>query len=140
MSGPYTSEFPPAPAPFTPTSNKNPHGKCFEATVAEKLFRLNWLLLAAMLAVLDITLLLTDFRIRPTGYLAALVIASVYGVCGRSHARSPRGRLWISSMPTGIAQIILVVSVMISMTYMAAAANFPLQDARLLAFGFDGPS
>jgi hypothetical protein len=94
-----------------------------------------------MLAVLDVTLVLTDFRIRPTGYLAALVIAAVYGICGHYHSKSPRARPWISSMLTGIAQIVLVISVMISIIYMAAAAKLPLQDARLLAFdraiGFD---
>jgi hypothetical protein len=44
-------------------------------------------------------------------------------------------------MLTGIAQIILVVAVMISLIYIAGAANLPLQDARLLTFdraiGFD---
>jgi PAP2 superfamily len=135
MSWPYPTEFPPRP----------PHPKVdhppIEAAAARKLFRLNWLLLAAMLAVLDATLLLTNFRIQPMGYLAALIIAAVYGISGHIHAQSSRGRPWISSLLTGIAQIILVVSVMISMTYMAAAANLPLQDARLLAFdraiGFD---
>jgi PAP2 superfamily len=125
----------------TDPAQNPPDGASIEAVVAARLFRLNWLLLAAMLAVMDVTLLLTDFRIRPTGYLVALLIAAIYGACGHANARSHRGRPWISAMLTGIAQIILVVAVMISLTYMAAAANFPLQDARLLAFdraiGFD---
>src|ERR1700754_1464468 len=75
-----------------------------EAAVTQRLFRLNWLLLAAMLAVLDLSLLATDFRIRPMGYLGALAIAALYGVFGHIHARSPRARLWTSSMLTGIAQ------------------------------------
>lgn len=44
-------------------------------------------------------------------------------------------------MLTGIAQMIMVVAVMTSMTYIAAAATFPFHDAKLLAFdraiGFD---
>jgi hypothetical protein len=106
-----------------------------------ELFRLNWLLLAVMLAVLDAALLSSHFTIRPKGYLAALAVAAVYGVSGQWHAKSAGGRLWISSMLIGIAQITLVISVMISLTFVAAAATFPLRDATLLAFdraiGFD---
>jgi hypothetical protein len=134
-SWPRATEFPQRPAHSI--ADDTP----IEAEAARKLFRLNWLLLAAMLAALDLTLLATNFRIQPIGYLAALAIAAVYGISGHIHAQSSGGRPWIWSLLTGIAQIILVISVMISMTYMAAAANFPLQDARLLAFdraiGFD---
>lgn len=112
-----------------------------KSAVAQKLFQLNWFLLTAVLVALDVTLLATDYRIQPTGYLVALIISGIYGTFGHCNARSQRGRPWISSMLTGIAQIILVVAVMISMIYIAGAANLPLQDARLLAFdraiGFD---
>jgi hypothetical protein len=112
-----------------------------EAEAARKLFRLNWLLITLALAVFDLLLLLTDFRIRPNGYLIALTAAAIYGACGHLNANSARSRPWIFSMLTGIAQMIVVVAVMTSMTYIAAAATFPLQDARLLAFdraiGFD---
>jgi hypothetical protein len=73
--------------------------------------------------------------------LVALIISGIYGTFGHCNARLQRGRPWISPMLTGIAQIILVVAVMISMIYIAGAANLPLQDAKLLAFdraiGFD---
>jgi PAP2 superfamily len=112
-----------------------------EAEVARKLFRLNWLLIALALAAFDLLLLLTDFRIRPNGYLIALTAAAIYGICGHLNANSARSRPRIFSMLTGIAQMIMVVAVMTSMTYIAAAATFPLQDARLLAvdraIGFD---
>ena len=112
-----------------------------EAEAARKLFRLNWLLIALALAAFDLLLLLTDFRIRPNGYLIELTVAAIYGVCGHLNANSARSRPWIFSMLTGIAQMIMVIAVMTSMTYIAAAATFPLQDARLLAFdraiGFD---
>ena len=112
-----------------------------EAEAARKLFRLNWLLITLALAAFDLLLLLTDFRIRPNGYLIALTAAAIYGVCGHLNANSARSRPWIFSMLTGIAQMIVVVAVMTSMTYIAAAATFPMQDARLLAFdraiGFD---
>jgi hypothetical protein len=112
-----------------------------EAEAARKLFRLNWLLITLALAAFDLLLLLTDFRIRPNGYLIALTAAAIYGVGGHLNANSARSRPWIFSMLTGIAQMIMVVAVMTSMTYIAAAATFPMQDARLLAFdraiGFD---
>jgi hypothetical protein len=98
-------------------------------------------LITLALTAFDLLLLLTDFRIRPNGYLIALTAAAIYGVCGHLNANSVRSRPWIFSMLTGIAQMIMVVAVMTSMTYIAAAATFPLQDSRLLAFdralGFD---
>lgn len=116
-------------------------GSRLEAEAAWKLFRLNWLLIALALAAFDLLLLLTDFHIRPNGYLIALTTAAIYGVCGHLNANSARSRPRIFSMLTGIAQMIMVVAVMTSMTYIAAAATLPLQDARLLAFdraiGFD---
>ena len=120
----------------------NSNSSCLiEGHAAWKLFRLNWLLLAIALAALDLLLLATGFRIRASGYLMALTAASVYGICGHINATSARSRPWIFSMLTGIAQLIMVVAVMISMTYIAAASPFPLQDSNLLAFdraiGFD---
>ena len=112
-----------------------------EAAVAWKIFQLNWLLLATMLGVLDLALVATDFRVQPAGYLMAIGFAAAYGACGYYNAGSSRPQPWIFSMLTGVAQIILVIVVMISLTYIAAAADFSLQDARLLAFdraiGFD---
>jgi hypothetical protein len=139
VSCPYPAELAPASAPPHPDARQR--SEPVDTAVTRKLFRLNWLLLATMLAVLDLALLSTGFHIRPNGYLAALAIAAVYGLCGHLNARSDRARPWIFSMLTGIAQIILVIAVMTTMTYMAASANLPLQDARLLAFdraiGFD---
>jgi hypothetical protein len=112
-----------------------------EAAAAWTLFRFNWALLAAVIAVFDLALLFTDFRLRPVGYLVAIAVAALYGVCGYRSATSPTGQPWVASLLTGIAQIILVLAVMTSLTYIAAAANFPMQDATFLALdramGFD---
>lgn len=61
-----------------------------EAEAARKLFRLNWLLITLALAAFDLLLLLTDFRIRPNGYLIALTAAAIYGVCGHLTRTRPR--------------------------------------------------
>jgi PAP2 superfamily len=116
------------------------HGK--DIALAWKLFRLNWLLIAIVLAVFDLCLLLTDFRVQPLGYLAVLIVAALYGVSGYRNALSPRrSKPWVFSLLTAIAQTILVVSILTSLTYIATAANLPLQDLRLLAIdralGFD---
>jgi hypothetical protein len=113
-----------------------------EAAVAWSMFRFNWLLLAGVLAALDICLLVTNFRIQPLGYLFVLAIAAIYGVFGYHNAVSElRSKPQVFSMLTAVAQMMLVVSIMISMTYIATSANLPLQDANLLAFdraiGFD---
>jgi hypothetical protein len=112
-----------------------------EALVAWKQFRFNWLLIAVALVVFDLCLLLTDFRIQPLGYFIALAVACLYGVCGYWRALSfwDRPRVW--SLLTTLAQAILALSVMTSLSYVATAADLPLQDTRLLAadraLGFD---
>ncbi|MGC2087309.1 MAG: phosphatase PAP2 family protein [Bradyrhizobium sp.] len=112
-----------------------------DAVAAWKQFRFNWLLIAMALAIFDLCLLLTDFQIRPRGYLIALAVACFYGVCGYRSARSFPGRPQIFSMLTGFGQTTLLISVLTSVTYIAATAGLPLRDAQLLAIdqaiGFD---
>lgn len=115
-----------------------------EALIAWKQFRFNWLLLGVALAIFDICLLLTDFRIQPLGYFIALAVAALYGVCGywRALAFWDRPRVW--SLLTTLAQAILALSVMTSLSYIVTGADLPLQDTRLLAadraLGFDFPA
>jgi hypothetical protein len=123
-------------------ARQKPHQSQEAATlVAWKQFRFNWLLLAVMLAIFDLCLMLTDFRINPRGYLIVLAVAGVYGVFGHRSALSFLNWPRASSMMTAFAQTILVLSVLTSLSYMAVAANLPLQDSRLLAIdqaiGFD---
>jgi PAP2 superfamily protein len=112
-----------------------------EAAIAWRIFRFNWRLLAAALGAFDLCLLLTDFRIQPKGYLIVLGAASVYGLAGYGNAMSQRRKPWVFSMLTALAQVMLTVSILISMTYIVTAANFPLRDSTLLAvdraMGFD---
>src|ERR1700749_1133624 len=112
-----------------------------EASVTWMQFRFNWLLLALALAVFDLCLLLTDFRIRPLGYFIVLAIACVFGVCGHRNALSFSGKPRALSTLMAFAQTVLMVSVLTSLSYIATAADLPLQDSRLLAadraIGFD---
>jgi hypothetical protein len=112
-----------------------------EALVAWKQFRFNWLLLAVAIAIFDLCLLLTNFRIRPLGYFVVLAIACVYGVGGYYIALSSSTRPRVFSLLTTLAQTILALSILTSLSYIVTAAGFPLQDSRLLAadraLGFD---
>jgi hypothetical protein len=113
-----------------------------EAAAAWRLFRFNWLLLAWVLVAFGVGLLLTNFHVRLPGYLIVFVVAAVYGLFGYYNAVSPqRGNPRLVFPLTAIAQMILVISVMTSISYVATAANLSLMDATLLAFdralGFD---
>jgi membrane-associated phospholipid phosphatase len=113
-----------------------------EAEVAWRLFRFNWLLLLNCAAAVVLALMWTDFRVQPSGYLTVLAVAAACGLLGYRNAVSKRyGKPWIFSPLTAAAQMMLVIPVMISATYIATSANLPLQDANLLALdraiGFD---
>jgi hypothetical protein len=107
-----------------------------------RLFRINWFLIAAIFTVFGVALLLTDFEVRPKGYLIVFTIAAAYGVFGYINMMSPqRCHPRVFALLTAVSQMMLVLSGMASVTYVATAANLPLQDAKLLAFdhalGFD---
>jgi len=112
-----------------------------DMAVSLRLFRLNWIIVAVVLTVFALGLLLTDFRIRPSGYLVFLWMAGLYGYFGlrnvRSGSRNPR----VFSILFMLAQIVLLLLLLTSIGYMAAAANLPMQEAGLLAadrmLGFD---
>ncbi len=85
---------------------------------------------------------MTDFRIQSLGYLVVLGVAAIYGVTGHLNAQSAhRAQPRLFSFLIGLAQVILGMSILTSLTYIATAANLPLQDANLLAvdraLGFD---
>jgi hypothetical protein len=111
------------------------------AQLVRKQFRFNWLLLAIAVAVFDLCLLLTNFRVRPLGYLLVLAVACLYGIGGNYRGRWSQTRPRVFAMSTALAQIILALAVLTSISYIATAADLPLQDARLFAadraVGFD---
>jgi PAP2 superfamily protein len=135
MSWPRSTTPSPVLRPSNLHHNANFTGSAqAEVAATWRLLQLNWFLLAVMLAALDLALLLTAFRIRPMGYLVPLAVSAVFGLVGSCSAGRTRERPWISCLLTGIAQMTAIVGVMTSMTYIAAANNFPLQDEALLAF------
>jgi PAP2 superfamily len=106
------------------------------------LYRFNWILAAVVTAMLALGLAVTDFHVRATSVLIVLSATSLYGIFGYLNAFSPRKRNpRIAFAFSATAQMIVLLSTMISLSYIATSANLPLMDTRLLAidraFGWD---
>ncbi len=113
-----------------------------EARAVWSLFLFNWRLLAVISGVVLAWLLATQFYIRPSGYVVAFAVAGIYWRIGLYNARSPaRWNPRLAYCLVAIAQLILALVVLSTLTYVATAIGFPLQDQLLLswdrALGFD---
>jgi hypothetical protein len=105
-----------------------------EATVAWRLFELNWIPLLGICTVLAFSLLLTDFSIEPLSASVLFGIVIIYAGFAYYNAKAPhRGNPTVVFMLGSIAQANLVAGVMALLTYVAAATALPLQDANLYA-------
>jgi hypothetical protein len=94
----------------------------------------NWVDLGAMTATLALGVMVTNFSIGLTGVLAAIGYVGIYAAFAHANARSPKRRdPQVMFVLGAIAQVTLTTAVMAPMTYVAAAINFPMQDATLLA-------
>jgi hypothetical protein len=113
-----------------------------EPATAWKIFVFNARLLASAAGVLVALLMTTGFYIEPLAFLVALVIAIIYWRFGVQNARS--AERWdprVSCSLAAIAQIILLISILTPLTYLATSIGLPLWDTSLLiydrALGFD---
>ncbi|MBV9747215.1 MAG: phosphatase PAP2 family protein [Acetobacteraceae bacterium] len=113
-----------------------------ETAVAWALLELNWLPLGAMCAALIATVSVTRFSIEPVGMASCLAVIAVYAGLAYYNAKAPhRGDPQVVFVLGSTAQLALVIVLMGPLTYVAAGANFPMQDASLhaldLALGLD---
>ena len=113
-----------------------------EVEVAWRFFLLNWIVIGAMGATLALCLLTTGFSIDQAGLAIAIGYVGLYGGFAHANARSPGRRdPQVMFVLGGTAQIVLITAIMAPLTYVAASANLPMQDANLLAadrmLGFD---
>jgi hypothetical protein len=113
-----------------------------EVDIAWRFFLFNWIVVGVMAAVLALALAATDFSIDLVGLAIALGYVGLYGGFAHANARSPGRRdPQVMFVLGGTAQIVLITAVMAPLTYVAAAANLPMQDANLFAadhaLGFD---
>jgi hypothetical protein len=101
---------------------------------AWRFFQLNWIPIALMGAALAVSLALTDFRIGLAGLAITLGFVAVYAGFAYANARSAtRHDPQVMFALGSTAQLVLITALMTPLTYVAGAANFPLQDANLLA-------
>ena len=113
-----------------------------ELAAVWRLFTFNWRLLACFIGVFVAGLIATEFYIRPSGYLIAFAMAALYWQCGLRNAKSIAHRNpGLSYCFIAIAQVIIAMSVLTSLTYVAISIDLPLWDETLLAWdrvlGFD---
>jgi membrane-associated phospholipid phosphatase len=113
-----------------------------EVEAAWNIFSFNWRLLASAAGVVVAVLVATEFYVETMGYLVAFALAGLYWWFGLRNARStthanPKVFLCL----VALAQLVMAVPVILTLTYVAVSINLPLQDARLLAWdralGFD---
>ena len=113
-----------------------------EAAAAWRLYNANWIAIAALVLALAAGLALTDFSVKPESLMLPLgAAAASVGIAVALMALVRRGDLMPAFIFATLAQLIMVSAPMVALTYLAAGAGFPLQDANLLAldkmFGLD---
>ena len=102
-----------------------------EAQVAWRLFTLNWIPLGLMGLTLALCLALTGFSIRPESLLLPFGAAALFGGVAYFYALARRRDALVSFMLGSTAQLVLIAVLMPPLTYIAAAAGLPMQDANL---------
>jgi membrane-associated phospholipid phosphatase len=114
-----------------------------ECAAAWRLFLFNWIVIGFIGTAFALSLLLTTFSLGwypflvGCGFVAVYAAFALYNAIARNR-RDPQ----VVFVLGGTAQIVLITLLMAPFTYVAAAANFPMQDGALLAIdqaiGFDG--
>ncbi len=113
-----------------------------DAVIGWQLSGICWLVLAAMGAALAAAIAVTDFSLAPGGAAFCFGFVAVYAGFSLYNARAAHRRdPQVVFVLGAIAQIVLVTVLMTPLTYVAAAAHYPLRDAALQAIdealGFD---
>ena len=113
-----------------------------DVEAAWRFLLVNWIFVGAMGAVLALSLAFTNFSLELTGLAISVAYVGLYAGFAHANAVSPKRRdPQVMFVLGGTAQIVLITAVMTPLTYVAASANLPMQDASLLAIdralGFD---
>jgi membrane-associated phospholipid phosphatase len=115
----------------------------WDARLAWRLFNLNWLPVGLMGAVLLAVIGLTDFSIEPLafGIPVAITLFLTLVAYRHRHAKADRADPKLVFMLGTVGQVILVTVIVGPLSYVVAAANWPLQDHAFSAIdhamGFD---
>jgi len=102
------------------------------AVAAWRLHVFNWLMLAGAGVTLGVTLLLADLTITAGSIWIGAGFVGIYGAFAWLNARvRARKDPQVVFVLGGFAQIVLITLIMTPFTYIAAAANLPMQDQLL---------
>ena len=105
-----------------------------EIAAAWRLFLLNWIVLGIIGAAFALALLLTDFSLALVHFMVDCGFVAVYAAFSWYNAMAHNRRdPQVVFVLGGTAQIVLITLLMAPFTYVAAAANVPMQDAALMA-------
>jgi hypothetical protein len=105
-----------------------------EDLAAWRLYCCNWLLLALMTATMIVALAVTGFSVEPVSTLTPIGVIGAYAGYTYYNFRHPQKRDPFVIFTLGsTGQMLLIPAVMTPMTYVAAAANLPMQDDLLNA-------
>jgi hypothetical protein len=113
-----------------------------DVEAAWRFLLVNWIFVGLMGVVLALSLAFTNFSLELTGLAVAVGYVGLYAGFAHANAASAKRRdPQVMFVLGGTAQIVLITAVMTPLTYVAAAAALPMQDANLLAIdralGFD---
>ncbi|WP_407148835.1 phosphatase PAP2 family protein [Bradyrhizobium sp. ORS 86] len=106
-----------------------------DARLAWRLFNLNWIPIAAMSFVLLLAVLFAGFSLEPVAFGVMSGMAGEFALMvylyfwARGSAADPKLLFGLGA----IAQLLLIVTIMGPLTYVALALNWPLQDQAFLA-------
>jgi hypothetical protein len=105
-----------------------------EESAALRLFHYNWIVIAGLAVALVFTMVIAGFSIVPMSALMAGATAAVYLAAAFYNSRRGTKRDPLVIFALGSTGQVLVIAMLIGpMTYVAASADFPLQDANLAA-------
>jgi hypothetical protein len=105
-----------------------------DVEAAWRSFQRNWIVLGVIGVVFAYAFTLTGFSVEWTGLAKSLGFVAVYAGFAQANAWSPRRRdPQVMFVLGSTAQIVLVTVLMAPLTYVAAATDFPLRDAELMA-------
>ena len=103
-----------------------------EGEAAWRLFEINWLVLAAMAAVLALAVIFSSFSFQPEGAIVSYGFVAVYAAFAYYNAKAPHRRdPQVVYVLGATAQLVFATVILAPLSYVAASANLPLQDANL---------
>lgn len=111
--------------------------------IAWRLFNLNWIAIAAMGSVLALAVAVSSFLLEPVAFGVTAAVAIALGLIAYvyTYARGAAADPKLTFSLGTISQVILVTAIVGPLSYVANAANWPLQDQTFLlidrAIGMD---